>query len=91
MRRPRKTPRLPGSAPVEVAAEDFVTEDAATLRLGLRHLLTVDRLVAEGRLVRVSCRGVVGVSAVSVDAEAMRRTGRLWRLRSAVRSVLHWV
>lgn len=75
--------------PRVLTSDEFVTQQDAAERLGVS-LLSVGRLIAEGRLLPGTCNGELGVELASMEAERSRRTGRLWRPRSFVKSLWHW-
>ncbi len=76
--------------PVEVIAEEFISQEDATRELNCT-TLSVGRMIAEGRLRPATSVGRAGVTRVSLVGELARRQKPLWRARAFVRSLLHWL
>lgn len=76
--------------PMEVAPEQFVSQQDAARELGAA-VFTVGRLIAEGRLRAATCEGIAGVTRASLQEELAQREKRFWRVRAFLRSLLHWV
>jgi len=90
-RYPRVMYRRP-SPPREVPAADFLTQDEAAALLRRRPPSLVGVLVATGRLKPATCGDrQPGVERASVEAELAYRTRPLWRTRTLLRTVWHFL
>lgn len=68
---------------------ELMTQEEAAVALDCL-LITIGRLIGEGRLRPVTYRGAPGVERASVDAELAGRVGH-WRLRNLLRALRYWI
>lgn len=76
--------------PVEVPAEEFMTQEDAAAELGIS-ILTVGLYVAEGRVKPGTLRGEPGVIRASVQEELARRRVPGYRLKALFRSLFRYI
>ena len=76
--------------PIEVAADEFVSQNEAAQALDTS-VLAVGRMIGMGRLRAATSAGRAGVTRTSLLEELERRKRPLWRVKLFVQTILHFI